>query len=828
MQNPNPLPRSIEATSISRPVKIAFLVPPEESRENHMILDGLFHEAYSRWAGAYSLIVPTSKSSFLEQGFDDWLRFYDPDFIYTYVDIDVSLIERIDRLISPIAIIKHKIYNAEDADKKWRSYIPNLSNFIEPVSSITTVPSPISKPTATPLTERESDFLVLTQYGLDPTNRFIRDNFGTSFYPHRPTHGAPGLFKTLCLVPPDLPESTNVGAIRCTSLLEALSFLTDRKAHTIAEFSMAHSESIPRAQPYRWSNAFHIFIGDSVIDRINFWNCRSLSPRSTAINSLVIDQRFFDDAYLTEQLGKYLNRTNFLGSSRGPNAALLHSKSVSQEKLFSIQKSLSPYTWNSISVENTLNSNPIPEKRDLKNGIFSRLSNSSTLKLTEDSSNIVAAEPFHFTFISPQLKGLARGQWVVDLLIERHNSLSEHSNVTDQWILPRRKNISRAFTSKLAKPSLHGALSVIPSSNRFDPLNRALNEKYTYDLNLPDDETFFRYLVLDFNRYEKTDIRNLISSSPYKDLSISDKGQNLRGVISLLGNLSTAYKLFTNMYWRKVLNEAREDSVSPLTFDLNKLKSFIPNDRENLEKLSEALNFSDLGRTKDYLNRSLLDTLEHLIKKDVFHQVASWRCAYCGHTNSRSFDNMKVRNECEICRTEYFTPIDIGWKYELNNFVHRSLIKSHGLPVLWTLGFLQEQHYMNSFWYLPEVDLFEEYDAQSTKNEIDVLCISDGLFYAAEAKLSASLFLNKDGEIEKFIKVMRQIKPDIAIISFLRYAKDEEEVPIIKIKLRKAMDQIRESLSPDIEIRVLVAEDFQSFNEFPCNLGWFGRRVRDI
>jgi len=41
--------------------------------------------------------------------------------------------------------------------------------------------------------------------------------------------------------------------------------------------------------------------------------------------------------------------------------------------------------------------------------------------------------------------------------------------------------------------------------------------------------------------------------------------------------------------------------------------------------------------------------------------------------NSRSFDNMKIKNECDICATEYLALIDIEWKYELNNFVYRSL-----------------------------------------------------------------------------------------------------------------------------------------------------------
>ena len=76
-----------------------------------------------------------------------------------------------------------------------------------------------------------------------------------------------------------------------------------------------------------------------------------------------------------------------------------------------------------------------------------------------------------------------------------------------------------------------------------------------------------------------------------------------------------------------------------------------------------------------------------------------------------------------ICETEYLAPIDLVWEYQFNEFVHRSLAKQHGFPVLWTLGFLQKRA-RKSFWYLPEVDLYEKYERPDTKSEIDLLAIS--------------------------------------------------------------------------------------------------------
>jgi hypothetical protein len=187
---------------------------------------------------------------------------------------------------------------------------------------------------------------------------------------------------------------------------------------------------------------------------------------------------------------------------------------------------------------------------------------------------------------------------------------------------------------------------------------------------------------------------------------------------------------------------------------------------------------------------------------------------------------MRIRNECEICHTEYLAPIDIEWKYELNDFVYRSLIKHSGLPVLWTLGFLQDQHHTDSYWYLPEVDLFESAEDRELKNEIDTLCMLGGEFYAVEVKTSASIFLNKSGAIDKFLKVIGLLRPDVAMLSFQRYCKEGDNVADIKARLQEAAQYIRERLAPGTTLEILVAEDINEFSDFPYHLGWYGRRTR--
>ena len=199
-----------------------------------------------------------------------------------------------------------------------------------------------------------------------------------------------------------------------------------------------------------------------------------------------------------------------------------------------------------------------------------------------------------------------------------------------------------------------------------------------------------------------------------------------------------------------------------------------------------------------------------------------WRCSYCGHSNTLTFDHIKRTNNCEICDKEYFAPIDIEWKYKLNDFVYKSLCERNGLTVLWALGHLQERYVHSSFYYLPEVNLFID---SEKKHEIDILCMMDGKFYAVEVKFSSTGFTKKPDEIEKFIKKISLIRTDVALLVFEQYCDSETDLDSAKDDLKKVLEDISRRTGECIKIKTVVASDFAEFNEFPVSLGHFGNRV---
>ena len=818
--------KTVEVKASNRPIKIAYLVPTEESSINQMFLDAVFHESYSRWGGIYTLIIPSSSKGFLRAIYEPWLEFFDPDFVYTYVKLDSDLIKKIDRLCSPIAILKHEIKKSDFESSRWRDFIPYWHHYFEPISSITTIHSPHAHYKIFMEKDTEDEVTVITQFQEETNDRLLRDNFGTAFSQHNIANPIRGLLRTLCLVPTDLPSYIMAGSDRCTSFKEILSAISSRKALPVARFAMLHSEAIPKVNPNEWEHNFSIFIGNTQVDRIHFWNARHFIPsHSTTLGTLILDKGFFDDEDLVTLLGQYLNNNNFLGQERGSAKVAIRSYSHSKEELCLIRDKLGKHTYNYMSVPNNFNIPALPDTNDFKKSYFKTSVDTFNFKLSEDSNTLQAKEPSHFTFIPPRYKNMAWGQWIVELDIQRHNNLSKYSNVIDTWVLPRRRKIVQAFTKNLGKVTVDHRIAILPTTEKILIGGPSINIEYFYTLFLPKDEDFFLHLVLGFFKFPPDDLRESIPKNSYQDLSISDKGQNLRGVISMFDNLSTAYEILTNMYWRNVLRDGKEDSAKYLVFTKEQLEGFLPNDHVTKEKLKQKLNLNNIGKVSKFLRNSLSDTLEYLIRTKVFYCVHQWRCQYCGHTNSRSFDGMKIKNSCEICNTEYLAPIDLKWEYQINNFVYRSLVKQTGLTVLWALGYLQDLFSIRSFWYLPEVDLFEDDNDQEKKNEIDILCVIDGKFFAVEVKLSPQILIQKTDEVDKFVKKINLIQPDIAILSFERYSELENNIESTKTSLKKIHEDIRKRIDANIEVKILVAAEVPGFNDYPPELGWSGKRT---
>lgn len=83
-------------------------------------------------------------------------------------------------------------------------------------------------------------------------------------------------------------------------------------------------------------------------------------------------------------------------------------------------------------------------------------------------------------------------------------------------------------------------------------------------------------------------------------------------------------------------------------------------------------------------------------------------------------------------------------------------------------------------------------------------------------------------EVDSFVKKIKLIQPDVAMLSFERYCEPGENVADIKASLTRVSDEIRKRIDPHIELIIRVAHDVPGFNDHPAYLGWFGRRTRSV
>ncbi len=589
LKRPQKLNNNINIKAINRPIKIAYLVPHEESTDNHLILDAVFYESYTRWAGVRTLIVPTDTNKFSNNTYEEWLNIYDPDFIYVYIDLEKEFIEKLNVLCCPIGFIKHEIRRVGDTPS-WKWYKPNLESYPYAVPSITTIHSPYANYKRHFEIDHTSIVTVLTQFRDVSENRIFADNFGTAFKKDSICYPISELCQTLCLTPSELDERTYVGTNRTSSINEIIEAIAQKKAIPISKLAIAHSQSINRVESRKWTETFNLFVGRGCLDRIHFWNARNIASDYIDIpSSLITNIELYEDPEFVTQLGNMLNKHNFLGQGNGQPKVEIRSHTHSKEELAPIKDKLNDATYNSVFLTDGYNLPARPSNDEIKEMFPRESTDKKIYKIDEDIVQVQADKPEHFEYITPKFQSHKEGAWAIELEIERHNNLSIYSNYIDIWMVPRRHKTANVFTRNLAKISRRHHLVIIPSVESHGFGHDDINKKYTYEIILPDDETVFRSLIHYKNSYFHGDMRSSLEENSYEYLRISDKGQNLRGVISMFDSLNEAFDSLTNIFWRNVLRGWENSS----TLSLNKFNTFTPYNKKAKEKLKETPTFKE-------------------------------------------------------------------------------------------------------------------------------------------------------------------------------------------------------------------------------------------
>lgn len=195
---------------------------------------------------------------------------------------------------------------------------------------------------------------------------------------------------------------------------------------------------------------------------------------------------------------------------------------------------------------------------------------------------------------------------------------------------------------------------------------------------------------------------------------------------------------------------------------------------------SEVIDSKSKLQFKEDVYREIKD----LVDSKVLLMGLKPHCTSCGYSNWLHVDEIKQKIECKGCGNIFDLNPDPSWLYRLNNLVE-SGVRQHGLvPVLLTLGELQDDAH-SSFIYSPSLDLFKKQKKDYKHlGDLDIVCIQDGQFIMGEVKQSSSLFKAK--HFEEAFKLAKQIRPNILLFS----SYDDKKTKLIEDNIKLLQEKL--------------------------------------
>lgn len=167
-----------------------------------------------------------------------------------------------------------------------------------------------------------------------------------------------------------------------------------------------------------------------------------------------------------------------------------------------------------------------------------------------------------------------------------------------------------------------------------------------------------------------------------------------------------------------------------------------------------------LREAPEQLKRSL----QELCAEGVFHQGHDWVCPRCAYRNWAALDALKASLDCQVCHRSQAAPVDLQFRFRLNDFLATCIREHDTVSVVWALSTFQQDHRHPPLIFAPQTALFRQYGAEESR-EIDLLCIVNGQVIVGEVKPSLSDIGTE--EISTLIEVAQELSADAIFIGAL-------------------------------------------------------------
>lgn len=828
------LPDQNSVTAFPRPLRVAYLV--DVRNLPHEVLDEIFAESYSRWGGRRTLIVPATEAG-IDEGYEKWLEFNDPDIIYSYVNLSIEVFLAIDEKYAPAHLQVHKPYGNPQNDRQY--YKPRLN--VEGLGCLSVLPALKAR---RGLFRAYDDIKIVDVDWSVNDSRFFKDNFGLLSNYNSLTSVAenlPELFTPITLITPEaFAQSRRAHSKTREYISDEKEFLNRIVSRTGTVLSLANlSDSLAQYlnfnSPEEINQTFNLVIGDTPSDRLLFWNFyqhySNVWPHE--ILTMCISQSMLENPDYLEFVQKVIEIKFGRGNSQ--KTVILRSTSVDKGSLEEIEKKLKNknYTYYKSEVINDLSKiSPVlrsNEERfyptsnlEIDNHIISRIEQFSGRDV-----RIPLAQPFHI-FDQNIPPALRNGYWGIDAKIERVRDYSLYDNDRHIWIFPRRLRIDqfisrhdlnhhREWIQRTLRPNHSGLLSIFINQLSHNPI-----------LRLPEDaEAIISTLVTERYNFDPGESSNP-ARKKYRYARLSDKGKYLTGVLQLFESLNEAVEFFLHSFWHGIFNHLggspsheRENLIKTVVGkqlktlpetddDKRRIAEFCLKEADKIAREKHSIGWDELNDKwdemferwlknnpkeadkKDHIKtdkKTLEESVQLLCQYHVLFQGQEWTCRKCYHKNWLSIDNLKSTMSCDVCSNVEPASVSKDWKFRASDFVMQAL-RYHGiLPVIWCLKMLiKRNHNVSSFYYCSSLIMFDS-DENYSKNlpdaEIDLVAVIDGEVFLCEIKSSGRI---KDSDIQKFINLTNRIRPNVAILTVMEEISDKVRQELIK-KVNGKFDQ---------------------------------------
>lgn len=780
-----------------RLIKTVFVINPKDF--THEVFNNIFNACTRLYGGRFNPIIFSDGKDISKEAWG-FIKDFDPDVINFLFKPQKGLIQKIEDSLSPYTIqindIKNGIY--------FNDQLPAINN-----------PMPeLIKKASVYLSIDKRPFILFNTKDLisKKLKEFIHFNFGTYEDYFLDQIGKKIEDKETFIL--NTEESVNKALLELGHI------------HKNFVFPIQLSSVPNEARDVDYDNEgehFTVIVGDSPYDLLHYWNRSLIIPQwlRPGICHIWLPTDIAENSKLKEGLQQFFQQRASRTGNNGNNCIKFISFSLKEDRLKKIADTLGEKAWCYKKVI-ALPPQEIFPKYGKNKDYFNLKQGMNLYQAYGNEETIEIEEP-----ILPD--GVQGGHWMLDVYIQYRPERYQYTNVRHWWRLPNRNHLTRMFFPyRVARIQSNGIPSVMmETKSSFKPDESKLNIK------IPEDRDIIRDLIFGQNTpvYGGDPRAEVINRKIYFDTQRSDKGRYLQGVIGLFGGLGQAYYEFREPYWKKMFEIL---SLSNPVYDtgkniaiLNKLKKTlktIPKNKierdDELKWLAEYIlrsskehgksgrevNFDFLLKEKIKLvqgflkeqgkNTKLDKKREHQFKEEVYREVQDLvdrnillmglkpHCPSCGYANWLNVDEMKQKPECKGCGTTFNLKPESTWLYRLNSLVE-SGVRQHGLvPVLLTLGELQDDAH-SSFIYSPSLDLFKlQKKNYKHLGDLDVVCVKDGKFIIGEIKQSSSLFCKTN--FDDALKIAKQIKPNILLFSSFDGKKNkiiEDGIKMLKEKL---------------------------------------------